>query len=462
MTPETYLRTHRDAAVSSLGDLLRIPSVSALSGHRADVRRAAEWLATRLAAAGLVDAAVWDTAGHPVVTARTPGEDDRPTVLVYGHYDVQPVDPVEAWTSGPFDPTVRDGRLYARGAADDKGQLFMHILAAEACLAAGALPVRLQFVLEGEEEIGSPHFEEFVRSHQDLLQADAAVISDTPMHADGSPSICYGLRGLALLDVRVQGPDQDLHSGLFGGAVANPAHVLAELVASLHDADGRVAVDGFYDDVRALPPEEREALAALPFDAQGFVASTGSPAAAGESGYSLLERLWTRPTLDVNGMWSGFLGEGSKTIIPAYAAAKLSARLVPYQDPQRVLAAVTRHLERRCPDTVRLVVTAHGGSPAALTPLDHPLVAAARTALRAAYGRDPVNILMGGSIPAVTTFAEVLGIPTLLLGFALPEEHFHAPNEFLTLTNFWRGQETIAALWQGLRDWVPAGDGAHV
>ena len=461
MTPEDYLRAHREQALSDLEEFLRIPSISALSEHQGDVRRAAEWIAARLTRAGLVESTLWDTPGHPIVTARTPVRPGLPTVLVYGHYDVQPVDPLASWQSPPFDPQVRGGRLHARGAADDKGQLFMHVLAIEACLATGALPVNLTFLLEGEEEIGSVHFEAFVREHREALAVHAAVISDTPMDASGTPSICYGLRGLARLDVRVDGPTQDLHSGLFGGAVANPAHVLAELIASLHDAAGRVTVPGFYDGVRVLPEVERRGLSALPFNDAQFIAETGSPRPFGELGWSTLERLWTRPTIDVNGMWSGFLGEGSKTIIPAYAEAKISARLVPYQDPAHVLDVLERHLATECPDTVRLTVTRHDGAPGALTPLDHPLVEAARAALVEVFSVEPVNILMGGSIPAVTTFDQILDAPTLLLGFALPEERFHAPNEYFTLENFWRGQETIARLWQALDAWHPTDHGGR-
>jgi acetylornithine deacetylase/succinyl-diaminopimelate desuccinylase-like protein len=453
MTPHEYLRAHRDQAVAELIEFLRIPSISSLPAHRPDVERAAEWLADRLRHAGLEWVTVHPTGGHPVVTASAPYQAGRPTVLVYGHYDVQPVDPLEAWESPPFEPAVRNGRLYGRGASDDKGQLYMHIVAAEACLRTTGLPVNLTFLFEGEEESGSVHLHDFIREHQDLLAADAAVISDTPMYQAGMPAICYGLRGLAGIEVRVDGPAQDLHSGVFGGAVANPAHELARLIASLHTPDGRVAVDGFYDGVRDVPPAERDALAKLPFDPEAFLASTGSPALFGEPGFTTLERLWVRPTLDVNGMWSGFIGEGRKTIIPAYAAAKITCRLVPYQDPQHVQKQVIRHLQDRCPPTVRLTVTPYEADPGILTPLDHPVVAAAEGAIRRVFGQDPVHILMGGSIPVVLTFRDVLEAPTVLLGFALPEEHFHAPNEYFTLENFFRGQETIAALWQSLATW---------
>jgi acetylornithine deacetylase/succinyl-diaminopimelate desuccinylase-like protein len=454
MSAIEYLRTHREAHVSELIDFLRIPSISTLPSHRDDVAQAAAWLAKRLERAGLADVAVHPTGGHPVVTARSPERPGRPTILVYGHYDVQPVDPLESWTTPPFEPTVRDGRLYARGSSDDKGQLYMHVVAAEACLKSGSLPVNLTFLFEGEEESGSIHLHDFIRNHQDLLSADAAVISDTPMYAAGRPAISYGLRGLGGLEVRVDGPSQDLHSGVYGGAVANPAHVLAELIASLHHPDGRVAVAGFYDGVRLLPAEERAALAALPFDPEAFRASTGSPALFGEPGYSPLEHTWTRPTVEVNGMWSGFIGEGRKTIIPSHAVAKITCRLVPFQDPDAVMRRVEAHLMRHCPDTVRLTVTRQEADPGILTPLDHPVVMAAEAAIQQIFSVPPARILMGGSIPVVLTFQEVLGAPTLLLGFALPDENFHAPNEHFALENFFRGQETIAALWERLGTWA--------
>lgn len=462
MDAKTFLVSHQEEAVQDLKEFLRIPSISSLPAHQDDVRRAAEWLRTRLLRVGLIDVTVHPTAGHPIVTARAPAAPGRPTVLVYGHYDVQPVDPESLWNSPPFDPEVRDGRLYGRGTSDDKGQLYMHVLAAEACLQAGTLPVNLTFLFEGEEESGSVHLHDFIAGHKDLLAADIAVISDTPMFRSGVPAICHGLRGLAALDIRVDGPRQDLHSGVFGGAVANPAHVLATLIAALHDDEGRVAVPGFYDGVRELTVAERESLIRLPFDADEFLQSTGSPQFFGEPGYSTLERVWTRPTLEVNGMWSGFIGPGRKTIVPSHAEAKLSCRLVPDQDPDQVLTRVADYLKAQCPDTVRLTVTRHEGDPGTLTPLDHPVVDEARAAMREVFGVEPANIRMGGSIPVVVTFERELGVSTLLLGFALPEENFHAPNEYFTLDNFYRGAETIAKLWQRLDTWHPtSGQGSE-
>lgn len=444
------LRERRQQAVEDLKAFVRIPSISSLAEHRADVEQAAQWLAHRLELAGMEKVTVHATGGHPVVTGKSPHVPEALNVLVYGHYDVQPVDPLDQWISPPFAPEIRNGRLFGRGTSDDKGQLYMHVLAAEALLQCGHLGINLTFLFEGEEENGSVHLHDFIRAHQDDLAADAVVISDTPMFRAGVPAICYGLRGLAALDVSVTGPGQDLHSGVFGGAVANPAHVLADLIASLHDREGRVNVVGFYDGVEDLTPAERQSLAQLPFDEGEFLDQTQSPMLYGEHGYPTLERVWSRPTLEVNGMWSGFTGAGRKTIIPARADAKLSCRLVPNQDPNHVLACVERHLRDHCPETVQMQVTRYEGDPGILTPLDHPVVKAARQAIAQVYGVNPVNIRMGGSIPVVVTFDQVLKAPTVLLGFALPDERFHAPNEYFTLENFHRGTETLVDLWQRL------------
>lgn len=447
-----YLRSHRRDHVAQLIEFLRIPSISALSEHKPDVTRAAQWLKDRLMEAGIDNATIHATAGHPVVTASTALDPQKPTVLVYGHYDVQPVDPLESWRHGPFDPTVHDDILYARGASDDKGQVFMQLIAAEAWIKTGHLPVNLKFLFEGEEEIGSVHLGEFIRAHQKALACDVAVISDTPMYQEGWPAISYGLRGLAALEIAVQGPYQDLHSGGYGGAVMNPAHALAALIASLHRPEGTVAVDGFYDDVVPLSDEERAAYRRLPFDEEAYRQELQVPALFGEPGYSVLERLWARPTLEVNGLWSGFTGEGQKTIVPASAHAKITARLVPNQDPGRVLDAVQRHLEKALPVGVTLTVRRFHGAPASITPLDHPAVRAAEAAIQDIYQTPACHIRMGGSIPVVVDFQAVLGVPTVLLGFALPNENFHAPNEHFHLQNFYRGSETVAVLWRNLGD----------
>lgn len=449
-----FLRRERDRHVRELQDFLAIPSISALSDHGDDVRRAAKWLGYRLDAAGFASVTVDETSGHPLVMARTPHNPERPTILVYGHYDVQPVDPLEQWHHPPFQPTINDGRLYARGASDDKGQVFMQLIAAESWLKTGQdLPVNLIFMIEGEEEIGSVHLPPYIRQHANNLSADVAVISDTPMYAAETPAICYGLRGLAALEVTVSGPFQDLHSGVYGGTVKNPAHALAELIASLHTPDGKVSVDGFYRDVDPISPEERQAFRDLPFDADAYREDIQVPALFGEPGYSPLERIWARPTIDVNGMWSGFIGEGQKTIIPATAHAKMTCRLVPRQNPDFILDRVEDHLKSHCPPGVRLTVRRGKGDPGIVTPLDHPVIQAAQKALEEVYRRRPVFIRMGGSIPVVTTFQEVLHMPSILLGFALPNENFHAPNEHFHLDNFYRGSETLARLWGLLSQW---------
>lgn len=447
-----YLNAHQQEHLAEVSDFLRIKSVSALSVHKKDVRRAADWLQGRLKQAGFTNARIDPTPGNPIVVAAGPQEPGRPTVLVYGHYDVQPVDPLSSWHHDPFEPRIQNNILYARGSSDDKGQVFMQLIAAEAWQKTARLPINLKFLFEGEEEIGSAHLSQYIRDHKQELGADLAVISDTPMYAEGYPSISYGLRGLASMEFTVKGPFQDLHSGVYGGAVMNPAHALAALIASLHDADGRVSVEGFYDDVEPLSPEEREALGRLPFDRDAYRQEVGVPALFGESGYSVLEQIWARPTLEVNGLWSGFTGEGQKTIVPASAHAKLTCRLVPGQRPDQLLDAVERHLHRHLPPGVTLHITRGEGAPGSITPLDHPAVKAAERAIQSVYETRASYIRMGGSIPVVVDFQETLGIPTLLLGFALPNENFHAPNEHFHLNNFFRGAQTVATLWAYLGD----------
>ncbi|MCY0884916.1 MAG: dipeptidase [Firmicutes bacterium] len=451
---DEYLTGRCARWIGELGEFLAIPSISALSAHRADMERAAAWLAGRLRAAGLEEVRVDPLPdGHPVVRGGWHHLPGAPTLLLYGHYDVQPVDPESAWTTPPFTPTVRDGAIYARGASDDKGQVLMQVLAVEAWLrTVGRLPLNVEFLVEGEEEIGSPHLGAYVAAHQAELAADAAVISDTPMYAPGVPALCYGLRGLCSLEVEVRGPAQDLHSGVYGGAVANPAHALAAILGGLHDAAGRVTVPGFYDGVVPLSPAEREEWARLPFSEAGFLAETGAPDLFGEAGYTTLERIWGRPTLEVNGLWSGFTGEGRKTIIPARARAKLSCRLVPDQDPGQVLAAVADAIRAACPPGVEVEVLPGEADPAILLPREHPAVLAARRAVAALWDREPAFIRMGGSIPVVDTFQRNLGLPSVLLGFALPDEHFHAPDEHFHLDNFLRGARTLARLWQEYGD----------
>ena len=448
---DAYLTANDERIRRELFDLLTIPSVSARSEHDADTRRAAEWVAGSLRSAGLV-ATVHETAGHPVVVGEyRDAPSGAPTVLVYGHYDVQPAEPLDLWTSPPFAPTVRDGRIYARGSVDDKGQLFLHVKALEAHLAVrGRLPVNVVVLAEGEEEVGSPHLAPFIEMHRDLLRCDAVVISDSAMFAPGLPSVLSSLRGLAYFQIDVQGPAQDLHSGSYGGAVVNPAMALAHILATLHDADGSIAIDGFYDSVREWPAHVREQMRGLPFEEDTFREETGAPALGGERGYSVLERLWTRPTCEVNGLLSGYTGEGAKTVLPAKAMAKVSCRLVPDQDPTDIERLMRAHVARVAPAGVRATVTALHGGRAWRAELDGPLFDAARRALAAAFGREPVITGEGGSIPVVGDFERVLGAPVLLMGFGLPGENAHAPDEWMSVENFTKGMKAVAVLWEEL------------
>ncbi|HUF26068.1 MAG TPA: dipeptidase [Gemmatimonadaceae bacterium] len=448
---DAFLTEHDARIHEELYEFLRIPSVSARSEHAGDVARAAEWVANAMRRSGLT-ATVFPTAGHPVVLGEwMEAGREAPTVLVYGHYDVQPAEPLELWTSPPFEPTIRDGNIYARGSVDDKGQLFLHIKALEAHLSVrGTLPVNVLILAEGEEEVGSANLAPFIEEHAERLRADAVVISDSSMFAPGLPSILSSLRGLAYFQIDVQGPSQDLHSGSYGGAVVNPAMALARILATLHDDSGRVAIPGFYDRVRAWESRVREQIAALPFSDERFREETGASALGGERGFSTLERLWTRPTCEVNGLLSGYTGEGAKTVLPAKAMAKVSCRLVPDQDPREIGRLMEAHVRAVAPAGVRVGVTElHGGRPWRAE-LDGPLYDAARRALTAAFGREPVITGEGGSIPVVDDFARILGAPVLLVGFGLPGENAHAPDEWMSDENFVRGMRAIAALWEEL------------
>ena len=448
---DAYLSTHDARIQRERCDLLRIPSGSARSEHDADTARASEWVAQSLRDAGL-EASVHPTGGHPVVVGEWRGAGaGAPTVLVYGHYDVQPAEPLELWTSPAFEPTIRDGKLFARGSVDDKGQLFLHVKALEAHLKArGRLPVNVIVLAEGEEEVGSEHLAGFIEANAARLQADAVVISDSAMFAPGLPSILSSLRGLAYFQIDVQGPAQDLHSGSYGGAVVNPAMALARILATMHDADGRIAIPGFYDAVHAWDARVLEQMRGLPFDEEHFRAEAGSPALGGEKGYTVLERLWTRPTCEVNGLLSGYTGEGAKTVLPAKAMAKVSCRLVPDQDPAAIEALMKAHVARVAPKGVTVTVThLHGGRPWRAE-LAGPLFDAARRALAAAFGREPVITGEGGSIPVVGDFQRILGAPVLLVGFGLPGENAHAPDEWMSVENFTKGMRAIAALWDEL------------
>ena len=435
-----FINTHRDRYVEELKEYLAIPSISALPQHQADVQRTAEWSAEEMRRIGLQNVRLIETPGFPVVYGEWLGAEGAPTILFYGHYDVQPVDPLELWESPPFEATVRDGELYARGAADDKGQVFMHFKAIEAHLKQnGRLPVNMKIILEGEEEVGSANLDNFVKGHRDELKADVVVISDSPMFDRGIPSICYGLRGLVYFQIDLRGTKSDLHSGSFGGAVANPAYVLANVLAQMKDRGGRIKIPGFYDDVRDLREEERDQWKRLPFNEKRYAKELGAPRLFGETGYSTLERVWARPTFEVNGILSGFTGEGAKTVIPAVAMAKVSMRLVPNQDPDKIAQLFEDYVKKVAPKTVDVKVTRmHGGKPW-MTDFDNRFVQAAGRAIEKGFGKTPVFNREGGSIPVVATFQEILGLPSVLFGVGLPDENAHAPNEKLDLGNFHGG-----------------------
>jgi acetylornithine deacetylase/succinyl-diaminopimelate desuccinylase-like protein len=443
-----FIDTNRARFVNELIEWVRIPSISSDPRCSEEVRRSAEHLAaaTRRLGAGRVE--IWLTPGHPAVFAEWLGAPGKPTLLVYGHHDVQPVDPLGEWTSPPFEPAERDGRLWGRGVVDDKGQVYIHAKAIESFMAtAGRLPINVKLIVEGEEEIGSGNLAELLRAHAADLSADFVCVSDTAMFGRGLPSLCVGLRGLTYLDVFVEGPRGDLHSGSFGGGIQNPVHALAKMLASLHDEDGRVTVTGFYDDVLALTAEERSQIARLPFDEAQWLQSTGAPALWGERGFSTLERIWARPTLDCCGIGGGFEGEGAKTIIPARVRAKLSCRLVPNQEPDDIARKLIQHLERIAPSGVRVRVDSlHGGRPY-LAPTDHPVYELAKRAFSRAFGKETVFMREGGSIPFVRTIADATGKPCLLMGFGQPDENSHAPNEWLDLENYHLGIKSAAYLY---------------
>jgi len=443
-----FINTHRDRYLDELKTLLAIPSISALPEHEGDVRRCAEWCAEEMERIGLQNVKLMETPGHPVVYGDWLGAPGAPTILFYGHYDVQPVDPVELWESPPFEATIRDGEIYARGSADDKGQVFMHFKAIEAHMRQnGRLPVNMKIILEGEEEVGSENLDNFIREHKAELGADVVVISDSPMFDRGVPSICYGLRGLVYFQIDLRGTKSDLHSGSFGGAVANPAFVLAQVLAQMKDRGGRVKIHGFYDDVRPLRDEERAEFKKLPFNEKRYRKELAAPRLFGEKGYTTLERVWGRPTFEVNGLLAGFTGEGAKTVIPAVSMAKVSMRLVPDQQPDKIAALFEEYVRKVTPATVELKVRRmHGGKPW-MTDFDNPFVQAAGRAIQKGFGQAPVFNREGGSIPVVATFQEILGLPSVLFGVGLPDENAHAPNEKLDLGNFHGGVIASAFLY---------------
>ncbi len=457
MTPieaaEAYLEQTEAERLAELVEFLRIPTIGVLSEHRDDVRAGAAWLAERMRAIGLEHVEVSETPGHPVVYADWLHAAGAPTVIVYGHYDVQPVDPLEEWVRPPFEPRLEGGRVFARGAADDKGQVHLHLWAARAWLAsAGRLPLNVRYVIEGEEEAGSPHFQAWLEANRERLEADLVVITDTGFFEGNHPAVTVGLRGNTYLQIDVSGPSQDLHSGSFGGLVHDPANALVRILASLWDADGRIAVPGFYDDVRELTPADHEAMAALPFDEAALAAEIGVPELFGEPGHLPVVRRGARPTLDICGLWSGFQGEGTKTIIPAHAHAKLSARLVPDMDPLRIFELLRQAILAVEVPGVRVEVTLHDTMRPFVVSVEHPAAQTAARCLREVFGVEPYYIREGGSIGAVASFDEVLGRPAVLLGFTNPDDHAHSPNESLVLANYEGGIRTVARYWAALAE----------
>lgn len=439
-----YIDQHAPRFIDEIIDFLKIPSISADSAYKADVQRAAAWLQAKFEALGMDRVEVFPTAGHPIVYAEKQVGADKPTVLVYGHYDVQPPDPINLWHSPPFDPVIKDEKIYARGACDDKGQMYMHLKAVELLQAMGELPCNLKFVIEGEEEVGSTHLAPFVEAHRDMLRTDIILISDTSMIANDTPSITVGLRGLSYVEVEVVGPNRDLHSGTYGGAVDNPINVLCEMIASLKDEDGRITIPGFYDRVVELSAAERRELAKRPFNEETYKASLDIAATRGEAGYSTTERASIRPTLDVNGIWGGYTGEGAKTVLPAKAQAKISMRLVPDQQHEEITALFKAHFERLAPASVKVTVTPHHGGEAAAVSIDTPGYRAAAKAMAEAFGKDPIPTREGGSIPIVALFQRVLEADTVLMGFGLNSDAIHSPNEHYGLFNYRIGIDTIA------------------
>jgi acetylornithine deacetylase/succinyl-diaminopimelate desuccinylase-like protein len=454
---DAYLRKARDRHLEELTAFLRIASVSALPAHKDAVAQAAAWLAERLRTAGTPEVRVLPTAGHPVVYGRWHVRDGLPTILIYGHYDVQPVDPVALWESPPFEPTVRDGALFARGATDDKGSLYTPIAALDAVReTAGAPPLNLKFLFEGEEEIGSPSLGPFIREHRALLEADLAVSADGSMLDAATPSLTIGNRGLSAVQIDARGARTDLHSGVYGGAVPNPIHALAALLAGMHDAQGRVAVEGFYDEVRPLSDADRREIARVPFNEASYCAQLGVASLTGEPEYTPAERVTVRPTLEINGIWGGFQGDGIKTVLPAEAHAKITCRLVPDQDPERIAGAIEAHVRRCGTAGVNFTVSRFPGKARAyLMPSNHPGLAAAARALKEVYGKDPVRVRIGGTLPVSDLLRDGLGMWLLFFAFGEPDNRMHAPNEFFRLASFERGTRAYVRLFEALGQLTP-------
>jgi acetylornithine deacetylase/succinyl-diaminopimelate desuccinylase-like protein len=440
-----FIQKNSDRYINELREFCAIPSVSTKSEHKKDIERCAGWVADHLRKIGMENVEIIPTAGHPIVYADWLHSPGKPTLLFYGHYDVQPAEPLELWQSPPWELTLREGDLYARGVVDDKGQVFIHFKALEAFLSqTGKLPVNVKMMIEGEEEVGSENIYKFVKSEKQRLTCDALLVSDTTMLGKGIPSVCYGLRGLCYFEVELTGPTVDLHSGSFGGAVPNPLTILCEMMAQLHDKHGRVTIPGFYKDVRPLTKQERKQLKALPFSEKRFQETTGAPHLMGEKGFSTVERIWSRPTLEINGIYGGYTGEGAKTVIGSKATVKFSTRLVADQVPAKITKLVRQHIEKITPRSVRMKFTVHSEGDAWIAPFDHPLVQAGKTALEKGFGKKAVFIREGGSIPLVAMMHDQFKKPCVLLGFGLPDENAHAPNERLNLGNYLKGILSIA------------------
>ncbi|HEX5625240.1 MAG TPA: dipeptidase [Saprospiraceae bacterium] len=443
MNTTQYLDAHKQRFMDELFELLRIPSVSADSRHNADTIRCAEAVKNALLKAGCDRAEICPTKGHPIVYAEKIMDPKLPTVLTYGHYDVQPPDPLNLWTSGPFEPVVKDGKIYARGSCDDKGQVFMHVKALEAMVQTNSLPCNIKFIIEGEEEVGSTHLGDFLKANKKKLEADIVLVSDTSMISLDQPSIESGLRGLTYMEVEVTGPNRDLHSGVYGGAVANPITILAKMIASLHDKNNKIKVRGFYKDVVELSAEERKSLNAAPFDLEEYKKDLGVQELWGEEGYTTLERTGVRPTLELNGIWGGYTGEGAKTVLPSKASAKISMRLVPNQKSKKIAKLFEKHFQKIAPPYVTVKVTEHHGGEPVVTPTDSEAYKAAERAIEKTFGKKPIPTRGGGSIPIIALFEKVLGLKTVLMGFGLDSDNIHSPNEHFGVENFYKGIETI-------------------
>ena len=432
-----YIKENQDEYIVELKELLRIPSISTLAENKSDINRAAEFVSDKLKEAGMNRVEIFKTEGHPLVYGEWLGAPGKPTVLIYGHYDVQPVDPIELWKTPPFEPEIRDGKIWARGATDDKGQMFMHIKSVEAFFKAkGSLPLNVKFIIEGEEEIGSESLETFIKSHTDFLKCDSVLVSDTSLFDKGVPTLTYGLRGLSYMEVEVVGPNKDLHSGSFGGAVGNPINILAGMIAKLQGKNGKITIPGFYDDVRKLSKKERENYKKLNFSEKRFAKEIGVKELQGEKGFSTLERIWARPTLDCNGIIGGFTGKGAKTVLPSKATAKISMRLVPDQKPDKIAKMFTKYIKQIAPKSVKVTVKDLHGALPSITPLESPATIAASKAMAKAFGKKTVYMREGGSIPIVNVFATKLKSPVVLMGLGLDSENLHSPNEHFDLNHF--------------------------